>query len=119
MRSLLHLLRLLCVALLLPSMTIAAAETGHPPEAAACCAGATGETAAGHHGPDGPSRPGEHGAAGDHLDCGMHPCSWLGAPGVAALPGLALRRGGYRPERAALAPPVRAERLHRPPVVLS
>ncbi|KAA9008849.1 hypothetical protein [Histidinibacterium aquaticum] len=122
MRSLVHLFRVLCIALLLPATMVAAAQTDHVPAKPDCCGNITPEA---HHADASPqtAQPAGNGHGGPshetlHLACGIHACNWLEASvPVAARPNDLVS--------AVLAPSVppsplaaRAEPFHRPPAAL-
>ncbi|PTW48262.1 hypothetical protein [Rhodovulum kholense] len=123
MKPLLTVLRVLCLALLLPAAMVA--QTGHATAGNSGCAAAASMAAQdmspGMHVADaafGDQGPG-HGPSVPCLFCGLHACAWIEAPETFVARPLAMAPASYASALTARPPTARAESLHRPPRHLS
>ncbi len=122
MRFLVQLLRVLCVALLLPATVMAAAQTDHVPTRHDYCEGAA---PASHHADATPETAeparGDHGDRAHeplHVSCGIHACNWIeGAELIAGRPN-GLTWALYAPSAGRSGPAAPRESLYRPPAAL-
>lgn len=117
MKLLLHAVRVLCLALLLPQLALAPAGAAMVSPAHDCCPETTKAATTGKHVHQTSETvpPGDHRHGHHAFDCGLHHCGWIAGSGAALIGPAALGWLSYAPGAAETPPAARAESLHRPP----
>ncbi|WP_143042335.1 hypothetical protein [Citreimonas salinaria] len=126
MRLLVPFVRVLCIALLLPTMVLAATQTDHAPTSHDCCDDAAltsahhAEAAAQADNADaGPGKGGQRSGEAFHISCGLHACNWIDATNILVPRPVGLIGTRYAAAGSVMPPFMRAESLDRPPAVSS